>query len=68
MYHTVRNTNDNTTLYLTTTNLIDLYGSMLENPTKDELFNRVIAVTGTEAFSQMLDEIYNEYGLRVAYN
>jgi len=64
MYHIINNTNDNSTIYLTTTNLIDLYAEMLDNPTEDALFNDVAHCKGGRAaFVKMLDKIDAEYGL-----
>lgn len=64
MYHIINNTNDASTIYLTTTNLIDLYAEMLDNPTEDALFNDVAHCKGGRAsFVKMLDKIEAEYGL-----
>ena len=60
MYHIIKNTNDDTTLYLTSTNLMDLYASEFGI---DELFEEVKKCKGRASWDLMMNKINEVYGL-----
>ena len=60
MYHIIKNTNDDSTLYLTSTNLMDLYASEFGI---DELFEEVRKCGGRAKWFEFLNKIQEVYGL-----